>query len=220
MLRVNSVKLGAQGMLAFNLWLREAFRSNKHVDRMAEELVTAQGSIFSNGPANYFRVASSPDDLAETTAQVFMGVRLQCAKCHHHPFEAYGQDDYYSLAAYFARVRTKRSDEFGLFGGDQVIYVARKGEVYQPRTGKKMEPRPLGDKPVDDPVDRRRALAKWLTVAESPLAGPQRRQPILGLPAGQGAGQPDRRPPRDQSPLEPRAARCPGRRVHRLRATT
>ncbi len=166
-LRVNSEKLGAQGMLAFNLWLREAFRSNMHFDRMAEELVTAQGSIFSNGPANYFRVATSPDDLAETTAQVFMGVRLQCARCHHHPFEAYGQDDYYSLAAYFARVRTKRSDEFGLFGGDQVIFVSQKGEVYQPRTGKKMEPRPLGEKPTDDPVDRRRALAKWLT-AQNP----------------------------------------------------
>ena len=133
------------------------------VNRMAEELVTAQGSIFRNGPANYYRVSTSPDDLAETTAQVFMGVRLQCARCHHHPFEAYGQDDYYSLAAYFARVRTKRSDEFGLFGGDQVIFVARKGEVYQPRTGKKMEPRPLGEKPSDDHVDRRRALAKWLT---------------------------------------------------------
>jgi Protein of unknown function (DUF1553)/Protein of unknown function (DUF1549) len=166
-LRVNSEKLGAQGMLAFNLWLREAFRSNMHVDRMVEELVTAQGSIFSNGPANYYRVASSPDDLAETTAQVFMGVRLQCARCHHHPFEAYGQDDYYSLAAFFARVRTKRSDEFGLFGGDQVIYVSQQGDVYQPRTGKKMEPRPLGDKTVDDPVDRRRALAKWLT-SQSP----------------------------------------------------
>jgi hypothetical protein len=162
-LRVNSEKLGAQGMLAFNLWLREAFRSNMHVDQMVDEMVTAQGSIFSNGPANFFRIASSPDDLAETTAQVFMGVRLQCARCHHHPFESYGQDDYYALAAYFARVRTKGSDEFGLFGGEQVIFVARSGEVYQPRTGQKMVPRPLGAAPFDDPIDRRRALAKWLT---------------------------------------------------------
>jgi len=162
-LRVNSEKLGAQGMLAFNLWLREAFRTNMRVDRMVQELVTAQGSIFTNGPANFFRIASSPDDLAETTAQVFMGVRLQCAKCHHHPFESYGQDDYYGLAAYFARVRTKGSDEFGLFGGEQVVFVAKSGEVFQPRTGKKMAPRPLGAAPVDDPVDRRRALAKWLT---------------------------------------------------------
>ncbi len=163
-LRVNSDKLGAQGMLAFNLWLRTAFRANRPVNRMVEELVTAQGSIFSNGPANYFRVATNPTDLAETTAQVFMGVRLQCARCHHHPFEAYGQDDYYGLAAYFARIRSKRSEEFGLFGGDQVIYVAKSGEVYQPRTGKKMAPRPLGGEPSDDPRDRRRALAKWLTV--------------------------------------------------------
>jgi hypothetical protein len=163
-LRVDSQKLGAQGMLAFNLWLRESFASNKPVNQMVEELVTAQGSIFRNGPANYYRVARSPDDLAETTAQVFMGVRLQCAKCHHHPFEAYGQDDYYGLAAYFARVRSKRSEDFGLFGGEQVVYVAKDGEVFQPRTGKKMVPRPLGDGPADDPIDRRRALARWLTV--------------------------------------------------------
>jgi hypothetical protein len=163
LLRVNSEKLGAQGMLAFHLWLREAFRTNLRVNRMVDELVTAQGSIFSNGPANYFRIASSPDDLAETTAQVFMGVRLQCARCHHHPFESYGQDDYYALAAYFARVKTKGSDEFGLFGGDQVIFVSKAGEVFQPRTGKKMAPRPLGGQAVDDPVDRRRALAGWLT---------------------------------------------------------
>ena len=168
LLRVNSDKLGAQGMLAFNLWLRGAFRANKPVDAMVEELVTAQGSIYTIGPANYFRVATSPDDLAETTAQVFMGVRLQCAKCHHHPFEAYGQDDYYGLAAYFARIRTKRSQEFGQFGGEQVIYVAKSGEVRQPRSGQVMKPRPLGDAPADDPVDRRRALARWLTDARNP----------------------------------------------------
>ncbi len=167
-LRVNADKLGKQGMLAFNLWLRASFRENKPVDRMVDELVTAQGSIFTNGPANYFRVATGPDDLAETTAQVFMGVRLQCAKCHHHPFESYGQDDYYGLAAYFARIRTKASQEFGLFGGEQVVFIAKSGEVVQPRSGKKMAPRPLNDEPADDPVDRRRALARWLTGKSNP----------------------------------------------------
>ena len=155
-------------MLAFNLWLREAFRGNKPVSRMVEELITAQGSIYTNGPANYFRVASTPDDLAETTAQVFMGVRLQCAKCHHHPFEAYGQDDYYGLAAYFARIKTKASDEFGLFGRELVVYVAGSGDVRQPRSGQVMAPRPLGDQSADDPVDRRRALARWLTAGSNP----------------------------------------------------
>ncbi len=168
LLRVDSQKLGAQGMLAFNLWLRDSFRENKPVDQMVRELVTAQGSIYTNGPANYFRVASNPEDLAETTAQVFMGVRLQCAKCHHHPFEAYGQDDYYGLAAYFARMRTKNSTEFGLFGREQVIYVAPAGEVRQPRSGQVMKPTPLNDEPADDPVDRRRALAQWLTKPDNP----------------------------------------------------
>ncbi len=164
-LRINGTKLGAQGMQAFNLWLRRAFRENRPFDRMVDELVTAQGSIFTNGPANYYRVATGPDDLAETTAQVFLGVRLQCAKCHHHPFESYGQDDYYGLAAYFVRIKTKGSDEFGIpgIGQEQVIYVANKGELNQPRTGKKLEPTPLGAAPADDPVDRRRALSRWLT---------------------------------------------------------
>ena len=168
LLRVETDKLGAQGMLAFNLWLRESFRENRTIDRMVDELVTAQGSIYTNGPANYFRVASSPDDLAETTAQVFLGVRLQCAKCHHHPFEAYGQDDYYGLAAYFARIRTKNSGEFGLFGQEQVIYVAESGEVRQPRSGKIMAPRPLRAAPADDPGDRRRALSRWITAKDNP----------------------------------------------------
>ncbi|MDX2035742.1 MAG: DUF1553 domain-containing protein [Isosphaeraceae bacterium] len=168
LLRIERQKLGMPGMLAFNLWLRESFRDNRRFDRMIEELVTAQGSIYSRGPANYFRVASSPDDLAETTAQVFMGVRLQCAKCHHHPFESYGQDDYYGLAAYFARIRTKNSQEFGLFGREQVIYTAKTGEVRQPRSGKVMAPKPLSAEPSDDPVDRRRALARWLTDPKNP----------------------------------------------------
>jgi hypothetical protein len=167
-LRVNGDKLGKQGMLAFNLWLRGAFRDNKPVDRMVEELITAQGSLFSNGPANYFRVANGPEELAETTAQVFMGLRLQCAKCHHHPFESFGQDDYYGLAAYFARVRTKGSQEFGIYGGEQVVFVAPSGEVSQPRTGQTMAPRPLNSNPADDPVDRRRALSHWLTGKTNP----------------------------------------------------
>ena len=93
---------------------------------MVDELHHRARVDLHDGPANYFRVATGPDELAETTAQVFMGCgRLQWAKCHHHPFESYGQDDYYGLAAFFARIRTKQSQEFGLFGREQVIYVRR-----------------------------------------------------------------------------------------------
>ena len=75
---------------------------------MVRELLTASGSTFANPPANYYRIARDPQNLAETTAQLFFGIRMQCAKCHNHPFERWTQDDYYSMAAFFARVKQKK----------------------------------------------------------------------------------------------------------------
>ena len=95
LIRNQSNDLGEQGMWAFHNWLSESFRSNKPYDCFVKELVTAKGSIYSVGPANFFRVNNNPQDCAESTAQLFLGIRLGCAKCHHHPFEKYGQDDYY-----------------------------------------------------------------------------------------------------------------------------
>jgi hypothetical protein len=129
--------------------------------------VTGKGSIYSNGPANYFRINSSSTDLTESTSQLFLGVRLECAKCHHHPFENFSQADYYGFAAFFARVGTKNSEEFGLFGREQVVLVKPSGEVRHPKTGKNLPPTPLGADPVDHPLDRRIALAQWLTSKEN-----------------------------------------------------
>jgi hypothetical protein len=167
LIRNSSTTLGDQGMWALHNWLRESFRTNKPFDQFVRELVTAKGSIFSNGPANYFRVASNAPDLAEATAQLFLGTRLQCAKCHHHPFEKYSQADYYGFAAFFSRVAVKGSSEFGNFGGESVVWVRPSGEVTHPRTGAVMKPTPLDGEPVDDPLDRRVALAKWLTSPEN-----------------------------------------------------
>ena len=167
LIRNSSTTLGDQGMWALHNWLRESFRTNKPFDQFVRELVTAKGSIFSNGPANYFRVASNAPDLAEATAQLFLGTRLQCAKCHHHPFEKYSQADYYGFAAFFSRVAVKGSSEFGNFGGESVVWVRPSGEVTHPRTGAVMKPTPLDGEPVDDPLDRLVALAKWLTSPEN-----------------------------------------------------
>ena len=104
------------------------------------ELLLGQGSTFTNGPANYYRVAGNPQDLAETTSQVFLGVRLQCAECHHHPFEKWSQADYYQFAAFFARVGQKNSGDFGLFGNETVVKIQDGGEVYHPKTGALMRP--------------------------------------------------------------------------------
>ncbi|MCB9923126.1 MAG: DUF1553 domain-containing protein [Planctomycetaceae bacterium] len=163
LIRNTSNKLGDQGMWALHNWIRDSFRENKPIDRFVRELVTGTGSIYSNGPANYFRINSSSTDLTESTSQLFLGIRLECAKCHHHPFENISQSDYYGFAAFFARVGTKNSEEFGLFGREQVVVVRESGEVRHPKTGKNLTPTPLGAEPVDHPLDRRIALADWLT---------------------------------------------------------
>ncbi len=154
--------------VALHHWLRESFRTNKSYDQFVRELITAKGSIFSNGPANYYRIANTPPDLAESTAQLFLGTRLQCAKCHHHPYEKYAQADYYGFAAFFARVGTKGSAEFGNFGGETVVVVRSTGEVSHPKTGAILKPTPLDGQvmepsPSDGGKDRRWLLSEWLT---------------------------------------------------------
>jgi hypothetical protein len=185
LLRSNRNTLSPKGMWSLTNWIRAQMRDNRPIDQFAHDLITAQGSTFTNGPANYYRVASNPQDLAETTAQVFLGMRLQCVKCHHHPFEKWSQQDYYQFAAYFARVGQKGSNEFGIFGNEQVVRVNKDGDVYHPKTGQRLTPTPLGGYPermrthdtktaalVDpDPDragDRRAVLADWIT-HENPL---------------------------------------------------
>jgi hypothetical protein len=168
LIRNNSNSVGEQGMWALHNWIKESFRTNRPFDQFVRELVTAKGSIYMNGPANYFRINNNSADLAESTAQLFLGIRLQCAKCHHHPFEKYSQGDYYSFSAFFARVGTKNSQEFGLFGGESVVTVRSTGDVRHPRTGQLLPPTPLeGGEPMDDPLDRRIPLAQWLTSPEN-----------------------------------------------------
>lgn len=174
LLRVSRSRLTEKGMWSFYNWLHEQLRTNRPVDRWTRELITAQGSTYTTGPANFYRVARTPPDLAETTSQVFLGVRLQCARCHHHPFERWSQDDYYSLAAYFARVGLKGSQEFGIFGGEQIVRLNATGEVRHPKTNREVPPRPLVEPavrllPRAEDSDRRRALAEWLTSPENPF---------------------------------------------------
>jgi hypothetical protein len=169
LIRSNSAAIGEQGMWALYNWIKESFRENKPFDQFVRELITAKGSTFSNGPANYYRIASNPQDLAEATSQLFLGVRLGCAKCHHHPYESYSQADYYGFAAFFARVGSKGSQEFGVFGNENVIVARADGEVALPRTGKVLRPTPLHGQPVAESLDRRQALAEWITSPKNPF---------------------------------------------------
>jgi hypothetical protein len=174
-LRSSRKSIQVKGTHVFQTWLRSHITKNTPLDRIVTDLLTAKGSTYGNAPANYYRIARDPTNLAETTAQLFFGIRMQCAKCHNHPFERWTQDDYYSTAAFFARVRQRKDPAQGasIPKGDlaEYIYLDRTGEVVQPRTGKTMPPRFMGGVvPVIPPgADRRAVFAKWLTAGDNPF---------------------------------------------------
>jgi hypothetical protein len=188
----NRNKVGTGGMWAFSNWMRKSLRENMPVDQFVREIITAQGSTLENGPANYYRIAKNPADLAESTAQIFLGIRLQCARCHHHPFEVYSQADYYGLAAFFTRVGTKSSTDFGVLGGDTVVKLKPSGSIRHPRTSKIMAPTPLLGSPVelDGVRDLRRPLAAWLTSRDNPLFARNIVNRIWGYYMGTGLVEP------------------------------
>lgn len=169
LLRINRDFLSERGMWSFHNWVRGNLRDKKPVDEMVREIITAEGSTFTEGPANYFMVARTPADWAETTSQIFLGVRIGCAKCHHHVFEKWSQDDYAGMAAFFVRLGTKGSQEFGLFGKEQVVYLKPGGEMTHPRKGNVVPPHPLDGPVMTDPLDRRVKLAEWLTAPQNPF---------------------------------------------------
>ena len=166
-LRSSRKTLQVKGSYGFQAWLRGHFQKNTPWNEVVQELITSNGNTYSNPPANYYRIAKDPTSLAETTAQLFLGVRMQCAKCHNHPFERWSQDDYYGMAAWFARVKTKPEPSMGTKPATlaEVVFVSRDGEVTQPRTQKVMKPRYIGtgDADVQPGEDRRVKLAAWLT---------------------------------------------------------
>jgi hypothetical protein len=166
-LRSNGRLIQSKGTYVFNRWIREHLERNTPMDQFVRALLTAEGSAMRNPAANYYRISRDPENSVETTAQLFLGVRIQCAKCHNHPFERWTQDDYYGFAAFFSRVKQKN----GPLPDDEVVFSAREGEVRQPRTGKVMKPKALGGPTFDDPSlgDRRNALASWLTGPENPF---------------------------------------------------
>ncbi len=174
--RSSRKSIQVKGTYVFQRWLRDRIVENTGFDAMVREMLTASGSTFANPPANYYRVARDPQNLAETTAQLFFGIRMQCSKCHNHPFERWTQDDYYSMAAFFARVRHKKdpiepSPNPMLPGGAEIVYDGRAGEVTQPRTGQVMKPKFMGGVVPDikPGADRRQVLADWLTSGDNPF---------------------------------------------------
>jgi hypothetical protein len=178
LLRNEEKVLDHKGVQLFHDWIRRSIAEGKPLNEFARELLASRGSTYTQPAANYYRALREPQDRAEATAQVFLGVRLQCARCHNHPFDRWTQHDYHSLAAFFPRVHYRivennRRDKFDQheFDGEQIVYMSRDGEVTHPRTKETLRPRFLGaDTPPFAPdADRLQALADWVARPDNPF---------------------------------------------------
>jgi len=160
-LRGSPTTISERGVHSFHRYLVGTVAADRPVTDFARELLTGSGNTLHKPAANFYRAARTPEDAAEAAAQLFLGVRMGCAKCHNHPFENITQTDYYGLAAYFAQVRFKGA-QFGL--DDEIVYL-QPGEVQNPLTRKAQPPVAFGVSPgrLAPDADRRAAFADWLT---------------------------------------------------------
>ncbi|MFL5330196.1 MAG: DUF1549 and DUF1553 domain-containing protein [Gemmataceae bacterium] len=151
-------------LLYFN-WLQDRIQRNVPVNEWVKELLTASGGTFANPATNYFQVDPEPVKVSENVAQVFMGMRIQCAHCHNHPFDRWTMDDYYGFAAFFSQVGRKAGDD----PREQVVFNAGGGESRHPVGGRVVKPKYLGGaEPEIGNRDRREVLAGWLASPDNP----------------------------------------------------
>ncbi len=171
LLLLSGERLRPAALEAYYKFIRSSVEQNKPWDQFAREIVAASGSTHESGAANFYALNQDPEGMAETTAQAFMGLSINCAKCHNHPLEKWTNDQYYGFANLFSRVRAKGwGGDYRSGDGLRVIYSDTQGELIQPSRGKPQPPRPLDGEaiPFDATGDRREVLAAWLTSPENP----------------------------------------------------
>jgi hypothetical protein len=188
-MRGSPTTLSKRGVHSFHRYLVRTVARDRPLTDFARELLTGLGNTLHRPEASFFRVSRTPEECAETMAQLFLGVRLQCARCHNHPFETISQTDYYGLAAFFAQVERKGA-KFML--DDEIIHLVPGREVRNPQTRKNQEPvafgTPAGKLAPDD--DRREKLADWLTRPDNPYFAPSLVNRIWYHLFGQGIVEP------------------------------
>ena len=175
LLRNEEKVLDPRGVQHFHRWMRDRIADNQPVDEFVRAILTGQGSTYLHPEASFYRAVREPLGRAEAVAQAFLGTRLQCAKCHNHPFERWTQNDYYEWAGNFARVNYRVLDNQrrdGLdnneFNGEQVVWISDEGSVLHPKTGKAVVPRFLGQLPSGSDTTDLAQLARWLTSSQNP----------------------------------------------------
>lgn len=152
-------------MLAYYNWLKEKIASNTPTDKMVQELLGSRGGSFASPAINYYQTETETLKTAENVAQVFMGMRIQCAQCHNHPFDRWTMDDYYSFAAFFSQIGRKTGED----PRETIVFNSGGGEVKHLVDGRVMKPKFLGGAEPDlAGRDRREVLAQWLASPDNP----------------------------------------------------
>ncbi len=161
----------ARGTDAFHEWVRASLHENKPYDQFVAELITAKGEIAHNPAAAWYRNVPTKKEQLQDTAQVFLGIRLQCAECHHHPYEKWSQQDYYGFEAFFSRVGKKNT---ATPGEQAVFHQVGTASAQNPKTGQAVKPTPLGGAELElaPTADPREPLADWLTSEDNPYFAP------------------------------------------------
>lgn len=177
-LRTEEKVLDPVGVDLFHTWIRQSIATSKPLDQFVRELVAGVGSTFQNPAANYYRANRDASTRAETTARLFLGVRMQCAKCHNHPFDQWTQDDYHEWSSIFSQIdyeigENQRKDKLDRneFVGEQSVLVSKKEEVVHPSSGDVARPKFLGGDYLSESqvANRLDALAEWLTAKDNAL---------------------------------------------------
>lgn len=171
LLRPNTQRVGTKPVYLLDDWIRQKFRTNTTWDEFVKELLTAQGSTHDYGPVAIFRDKREPADMSEFVSQLFLGIRMNCARCHHHPSEKWGQDDYYAMAAFFGAMKRKgQGISTPISGEPEYWWFQAGGEVKHPVTEAVMKPKaPDGPEfpEIDDNTDPRIVLTDWITSKEN-----------------------------------------------------
>jgi hypothetical protein len=158
-------RVSYKAMLLYYNWLQEKLANNVPMDVMVQELLAAKGGTFKSPATNYYQDETDILKISENVAQVFMGMRTQCAQCHNHPFDRWTMNDYYGFAAFFSQIGRKGTDD----PREQIVFNSGGGEVAHPVGGRQMKPKFLGGAEPDTAGrDRREVLAKWLASPENP----------------------------------------------------
>ena len=168
---ITGKRLRPDAVKSYYGWLRDSIAEGRTWDAIVRDVLTARGSSVDNGATNFYALHQSPEDMTENACQAFLGLSIGCAKCHNHPLEKWTNDQYYALANMFSRVRAKG------WGGDprngdghRQVLVSTTGDLIQPARGVPQAPAALDQPPIDldDPGDRREALADWMTGVDNP----------------------------------------------------